>query len=45
MYAAPVVQTEVFTTLPKTRHITEAEHGVILKAQLPVPGEALYSHA
>ena len=28
----------------KTLYITEAEHGVILKAQLPVAGKLLYSH-
>ncbi len=29
----------------KTLFITEAEHGVILKAQLPVAGKRMYSHA
>ena len=29
----------------KTLFITEAEQGVILKAQLPVAGKRLYSHA
>ena len=29
----------------KTLFITEAEQGVILKAQLPAPGKLLYSHA
>jgi gluconolactonase len=29
----------------KTLYITEAEHGVILAAQLPVSGRAMYSHA
>jgi gluconolactonase len=29
----------------RTLYITEAEHGVILKARLPVPGRGLYSHA
>ena len=28
----------------RTLYITEAEHGVILKAQLPVPGKLMYSH-
>jgi len=29
----------------KTLYITEAEHGVILKVQLPVPGKTMFSHA
>ena len=31
---------------PDNRHlyITESEHGVVLKAELPVPGQAMFSH-
>lgn len=29
----------------RTLYITEAEHGVVLRARLPVAGRALYSHA